>query len=387
MLPKVVVLTSTFPRWPGDAQPRFVLELCQRLASDFSITVIAPHAEGAAEYERLEGIDVVRFRYAPSHRELLCYGSGMANNIRNHPWRILLLPGFLKAQAKALRNELLKTNGPSVVHAHWLFPQGFVAAHVLRKNNIPLMVTAHGSDVLVLKGWFWKWLHRRTLSRVQCVTTVGPEVRRQLQKLVVDVEKLHLLPLGVDTEYFIPSDKARDCFSLLYVGRLVPEKGVHILIQACSLLLNSFPEGRLIIAGDGVERDSLINLVEYLGVGQQVEFVGWLDKSSLLELYQTATLCIAPSFSEGFCLAVAEAMACGCPLIASDLPAFRYLDAGMDIITFSEAGKVKELELAITNLINMVDKRMEMATKGRKRILELSAQAQATTYASILKNI
>ncbi|MDE1885521.1 MAG: glycosyltransferase family 4 protein, partial [Xanthomonadaceae bacterium] len=72
--PRLLVLTSMFPRWRDDTEPGFVFELCRRLAARFDVRVLAPHAPGAAMDELMDGVEVVRYRYAPQRLETLAYG-------------------------------------------------------------------------------------------------------------------------------------------------------------------------------------------------------------------------------------------------------------------------------------------------------------------------
>ena len=99
---KILVMTSTFPRWKGDHAPNFVFELCLHLSSDFEITVLAPHAPGASTDEIIDGIRVARFRYFFEWGESLAYNGGILPNLRSNPLRYAIVPGFLLLQLIAL---------------------------------------------------------------------------------------------------------------------------------------------------------------------------------------------------------------------------------------------------------------------------------------------
>ncbi|HNI66344.1 MAG TPA: hypothetical protein PLK97_11435, partial [Pseudomonadales bacterium] len=104
--PAILVLSSTFPRWPGDHEPPFVLELSRRLAERFDVWLLAPHAPGARRQEQMAGIEVERFRYAPDRLEQLAYQGGILARLKQQPWRWLLVPLFITAQWWALHRLL-----------------------------------------------------------------------------------------------------------------------------------------------------------------------------------------------------------------------------------------------------------------------------------------
>ncbi|MHB8424930.1 MAG: glycosyltransferase [Gammaproteobacteria bacterium] len=125
--PRLLVLTSTYPRWPDDQEPGFVHELCKRLTDDFDVTVLSPHAPGATTVEIMDGVHVRRYRYAPAGWETLVNNGGIVTNLRRQPWKWLLVPGFLLKQAWATW-RLIQCLRPDVMHAHWLLPQGLLIA-------------------------------------------------------------------------------------------------------------------------------------------------------------------------------------------------------------------------------------------------------------------
>lgn len=383
MLPRLIATTSTCPRWAGDSQPDFVLALCQRLQTWFRVTLLAPHAAGAREQEFLGDVEVVRYRYAPDSLEQLAYGAGLAGNIRAKPWLLGLLPTFLCAQRRALRHLLAREHGPAVVHAHWLFPQGWLAAHALSAANVPVVVTAHGSDVLGLRGPFWGRIHRATVARATRVTAVGPEVAARLAEFNGGTP-VEVLSLGIDAGFFADAGEVRENGLVLMAGRLAAGKGGDVLLRAVGRLREAGRPIRVIIAGEGPARQDWRRLAEALGLGGCVEFVGWLEASALRAYYQRAACCVFPSRSEGFGLALVEALACETPVLASDLPAFRYIDGASECIGFFPPGDVVALASQLASLLDAPLRRQTMGRAGRACALGFSADAAAERYAHIL---
>ena len=158
---RILVLTSTFPRWHGDREPPFVFELCHRLAQAHDVLVLAPHCRGAAIEERMAAhLTVRRFRYAPERFESLAYEGGILEKLRRGRWRFLLVPifvlGQLLAAVRAVRREC-----PDVIHAHWIVPQGVIgvlAAWASPKRRPAVLCTSHGADLFALRGPLTRFL-------------------------------------------------------------------------------------------------------------------------------------------------------------------------------------------------------------------------------------
>lgn len=327
MKPRILVLTSTFPRWAGDSEPRFVLDLCRHLAESADVRVLAPHTRGAAFEEVLEGVTVRRFRYFFTPWQSLAYSGGIMARVRANPLRLLLLPFFLVAFTRAVR-AAVRDWSPDVIHAHWIIPQGLVAAFA-GSAGAPVLCTSHGGDLQALQGAFFAKLKAWILRRCRYVTVVSESMVARVRALVPEC-RVEVIPMGTDlTMLFTPSPISRDACHLLFVGRLVEKKGVRYLLDALGILVRRYPDLTLTIAGDGPLRSSLERRAAELGIVDRVHFLGGVPHSSLPDFYRRATLAVFPFVvaadgdQEGFGLVVVEAMGCGCPVIASDLPAVR----------------------------------------------------------------
>jgi glycosyltransferase involved in cell wall biosynthesis len=327
MAPRLLILSSTYPRWRDDPEPGFVHQLARRLAGEFEVTVLAPHAPGAATREVLDGVQVRRWRYAPAMLETLVNDGGIVANLRRAPWKWLLVPGFLLGLAWSCW-RLLRELRPRVVHAHWLLPQGLFAA--LLRGDARLLVTSHGADLYALRAAPLQALKRRVVREAQAVTVVSAPMRAELERLGADTSRVRIAPMGVDLGHgFTPGPGPRAKDELLFVGRLVEKKGLRHLLEALPLIRRAHPAAVLTIAGFGPEEPALRAQAAALGLKDAVSFLGPLPQSALPALYRRAAVFVAPFVQaasgdqEGLGLVVVEALGCGCPVVASDLPPVR----------------------------------------------------------------
>lgn len=324
--PTVLVLASTYPRWRGDAEPGFVHDLCRRLTDRFEVIALVPDAPGADPDGPFDGVDVIRYRYAPRRLQALVYGGGMAANLQRHAWKWLLLPGFLLGQYLAAR-RVLRHRHVDVIHAHWLIPQGLVAWRLRQRTGTPYLVTSHGGDLFGLRGRWPTALKRRVAAASSVMTVVSSSMRDEAARIGLHPPRLEVLPMGVDLrERFVvaPGLKRADA-ELLFVGRLVAKKGLVHLLDALPAVLAGDPQVELRIAGFGPEEAALRAQAQRLGVAAQVHFLGAVAQADLPALYRRASLFVAPFVrdahgdQEGLPVVLMEAIGCGCPVLVGEV--------------------------------------------------------------------
>lgn len=365
-----------------------MFDLCRQLAAaGHDITVLAPHAKGACCRERMDGISVRRFRYAPEAWERLAYQGGIMSNLKRFPLLYALVPFFLLAQFVALVRCLRETRYDAV-HAHWIVPQGLLLglASPFSRGCPRLVCTVHGSDVSSLLGKHWSWVRRRVAARCDHVVAVSDALRERLVNEKCPEGKLSVIPMGSDLGgLFVPDEKRRSSAELLFVGRLVAVKGVDTLISALPAIRMLYPEASLTIVGDGPERGRLVEIAQRLGVADQVKFVGAERHEALPEHYRRATLLVLPSRAEGFGLVTVEAMGCACPVVASDLPALRDLLRDGQAGRLFRPGDVAGLEDKIFELLANETLRIALGEEGRNAVLErYDWRSVSLRYASVL---
>ncbi|QTQ36970.1 Glycosyl transferase, family 1 [Aromatoleum petrolei] len=374
--PRLLVLTSTFPRWKDDAEPPFVYELCRRLAASYEVWILAPHAKGAAVREQFDGLNIVRYRYFPERMENIAYEGGITAKLRKTPANYLVLPFFLLSQWRAVRQQL-RHQTFAAIHAHWLIPQGLVAiACAGARTRPPILCTSHGGDLFGLKGAAAEWIKRLVLRHAQRHTVVSQAMKRAEIELGAAPERIDVIPMGVDLrETFVPAQTARNGTSLLFVGRLVEKKGLAYLLEALPPLLPDFPDLTLQIAGDGPDRPALEQLATALGIAMHVRFLGRANNAQLPALYQQAGIVIFPSIvaqggdQEGFGLVAVEALGCECALVATELPAMRdFLEDGVNALIVPQKD-THSLTTALRTLLDDPALRARLGKAGRLSVL------------------
>ncbi len=313
---KLLMTASTFPRWAGDTEPRFILDLARAVNRYYDVTVLAPAAPGAKDEETLEGVRVIRYHYLPVRKwETLCYPGAIVARIREKKARALQVPFLLFA----LWVRLLRLKGKyDVIQAHWLIPQGIAQSFAGGKY----VVTSHGSDLTAMNAGLMRRLKQRCLDLARRVTVVSGRLRQiLLENYHVPEEKVEVISMGCDLAGFSPEKRNPVRFAsgrrhVLFVGRLVEVKGVRYLIDAMEAV-----DADLHIVGDGPEAADLRARAERFG--DRIVFLGSMPHEALAELYASADVCVFPSIhasdgtEEGFGLVIVEAMACGTPVVAS----------------------------------------------------------------------
>ena len=394
---RILALTSTFPRWSGDTEPPFVLELYRRLTERYRIHVLAPHAPGSSLVEDMDGIRVIRYRYAPLRWENLAYGGGILAKLKQNPLRYGMIPFFILFQLRAL-HKLLRRYRFDLIHAHWLIPQGLCGAlfHVWsKKSSPPLLCTSHGGDLFGLNGKVMQRMKRWVIKNTSAVTTVSNAMRNAVDTLRIDIKKVHVIPMGVDLQQrFVPPSRPRRGRKLLFVGRLVEKKGLRYLIDALPSILAKHPDATLTIVGEGPEKKRLMHKVSAIGIEKQVTFKGAINNAALPGYYQDADIVVFPSVvaedgdREGFGLVLVEALGCGCAAVVTDLPAMRdIVEDGRTalIVQQKSAGQIAD---AVTRLLDDPQNRQKLGAAGRQRVVEkFDWSVIADRYANLIDSI
>ena len=367
---RVAMVTTSFPRFPGDFAGHFVARMAEALAGrGHSIEVVAPHAAGLATDESWaapegEAIRVKRFRYAPESFERVAYGDGIPTNVRRDPRAAAALPAFVRALQRAAARA---SRDCDIVHAQWAPTAAFAKSRAL---NAPVVVTLHGSDVaLSERGGIWRRLLERGLRPpTAAVIAVSNELADRLRgSLPADLlPRLSVVHSGIERSLLERARDPRDPampVSVAFVGRLLESKGVLDLAEAFAAV--SSP-ARLVVVGDGPARDAMQRILATRGVTpDRVSFLGALDRERALEAMAQADLVVAPSHAEGAGLVAVEASALGTCVLGTRTG---IMPEVLDDDQLVGVGDTSALTGALVRLVADEGARRRLAAAARSRV-------------------
>ena len=333
---KILIVTSNYPRWPGDSTTPFVHNFARELVNQGAqVRVVAPHFEGAKRKDNMDGVEIRRFRYwLHESGQTVCYQGGALGNLKKSWVNKLKLPVLVACEFFFTLVQTLFWK-PTWINSHWLIPQGFVCALVSKLTNVKHVSTIHGGDVLALDSNLLRKFKAFTLKHSDVVTVNSSVTRAKAEALSpATVSNLVLLPTGILAipplnqdevlavrTQLLPKSKE---YLLLFVGRVNEEKGVKELIEATKILLDNGYSVHLAIVGRGHQEQQFKALAATLNVENAVTFVGWVDSSEIYHYYAAADIFVGPSkraddgWIEAQGLTFVEAMLAGCKVVGTN---------------------------------------------------------------------
>ena len=321
---RVLVLSSTFPQYADDPRGRFILRHWEaRARGGDQVRFLVPDTawvQGSLASE----CEVVRFRYAPHDLSSLTGQWGILENIRDRPWRALLVLPFFAALHRSLRREIDRFQ-PDLLVAHMLLPGGLIAARLAREAGLRCVLHGHGTDVdlaLALPEVLRRTVLRTLLTAERLTFPSAEKLRRftaalglttapancHIEAMLASLPDLPDLP----DPHVVPATR-----DVLFLGRLIKQKGVDDLLRAAAIMADP---PRLEIAGDGPERPRL----QAMAAAHHLDarFHGFVHPPAKDALYRRAAVLCVPSrdvggLSEGAPLVIAEARRYGLPVVAT----------------------------------------------------------------------
>ncbi|MEJ5187439.1 MAG: glycosyltransferase family 4 protein [Candidatus Geothermincolales bacterium] len=319
---KVLILSWEYPPRIVGGLGTHVHQLAVNLARlGVGVHVVTKDAEGAPDYEEAEGVHIYR---VPLYPPQIPQDDWV-------PWTLQFNVALLERSVPLLNDRIGKVH---VIHAHdWLVAHAAIALkHAYR---IPLVATIHATEYGRHQGRLpgpmqkiihqveW-WLTYESVCTICCSNYMRDEVVRIFE---LPPDKVTVIPNGIEYDLFrVEPDRGRihrqfvypDRRMVLFVGRLVYEKGVQTVIEAMPKVLEEVPDLCFLVAGTGPHARALQALVEELGLSHKIKMLGFVDSETLVKFYKSADLTVVPSLYEPFGMVVLEAMVAGCPVIVAD---------------------------------------------------------------------
>jgi len=279
--------------------------------------------------------------------------------------------------------DLVKRYKIDIIHAHFAYPEGFAGFLARNMMEVPFVLTLHGYDILtepsinygVRLARRYDIMVRKVLAESDMIFAASKHVYKAAISAGCPKDHLLLLPNGVDVERFNPRlDRSLVRERLGVAGRPVvftlrwhePKNGIEYLIRAVPHVLSEVPEAMFVIGSDGPLMDYHKSLAENLGVADQMLFVGRISRMDLPYYYAASDVFVIPSVVEAFGLVTVEAMACGKPVVGTNVGGIPEIivDGANGLLV--EPKNPEKLAKNIVLLLENHELRKKMGQRGRK---------------------
>lgn len=394
----VVMVTTSYPRYPGDGVGSFMEPIAKGVAAlGHEVHLVAPWHPAITRGREEDGVFFHFFRYAPVRAlNVFGYAGGLRADtaVRAAAWTvapIALAAGWFKAWRVATKRSA------TVMHGHWVIPGGVMAAAAAR--SLPLVISVHGSDVFVAERHAAaKMMARRAFRRAGAVTACSDDLHHRAVALGADPARTETVPYGVDTGRFAPDALVRadvraslgmTTAPLIFsAGRLVSKKGFEYLIDAIRPLVPAHPGLQLVLAGDG----DLAGPLRARAAGLPVQFAGTHSQDAIARFAAAADVIVVPSVRDdagnvdGLPNFALEALASGTPVVGTTAGGLPQVITDADNGLLVPERDAAALAAAITRLLGSPAFACDLGARARLRISRdyswtRTAERMAAAYA------
>jgi glycosyltransferase involved in cell wall biosynthesis len=336
-MPEVVVMiTTSYPRFPGDTVGTFMEPIAHGVAArGHEVHIVLPWHPKLTRPAREGRVHFHPFRYAP-HPSVNIFGYAEALRADvNLRWKAFAAAPLALAAGWWTARRVAARVGATIMHGHWVIPGGAIGATATPK--LPLVISLHGSDVYVAERHAIAGrVASHAFHKAGWVTACSADLRTRALRLGADEQRSDVVPYGVDADRFRPDQLVRaevraalgidDATPMVFAaGRFVRKKGFEYLIDAIARLSSSSRSSRvvLVMGGDGDLRDELVTRAREAGIAERVRFVGLLSQDAVARHFAAADVIAAPSVRDdsgnvdGLPNVVLEALASATPLVAT----------------------------------------------------------------------
>ena len=384
----VVMVTSSYPRFPGDTVGTFMEPIARGVAArGHAVHVVAPWHPRVARPDEEGGVRFHFYRYLPrAGPHVFGYAGALRADVHLRASALVVTPLAVAAGIWAAR-RVARAVGATLMHGHWVVPGGFIARRAAGAS-MPLVVSLHGSDVYLAERHA---LVRRAAAgvfrRAAWVTACSADLRTRAIALGADPGRSDVLPYGVDTARFRPDADARrevrarfdlaDTAVVVFAaGRLVRKKGFEYLIDAAARLAPRWPGLRVLMAGEGDLADELRARSAREGVDRVVRFLGPVPQHDMPPLLAAADIVVVPSVRDdagnvdGLPNVVMETLASGTVLVTTPAGGIASVaDNGRTAVIVPERDP-EALAAAIDALLSDPARRRELGRAARSDVCE-----------------
>lgn len=319
---RIAVVTPMLPVPYDQTRGRYIHETVRSLSR---LATVRTYFQ-TLQYPRLPGLKSKHFIYGSVGADYKLDGCDVETY--TYPALPVLSRGFNGHVASLALTPRARRFAPDVIIGYWVYPDGYAALRCAKALGIPCVIGALGSDIHVRSGVNDR-MTRRTIAGADAMITVSEAMRDYaVREFDAAPDRVHTVVNGFNTSVFRQLDQAQvraklnvapDEKMMVYVGRFVEAKGMRELITAFQQLAARDPKVTLALVGDGVMKDGLTELVRSSGLSDRVHMPGGLAPEQVAEWISAANLLTLPSWSEGYPNVVVEAIACGRPVVATDV--------------------------------------------------------------------
>lgn len=348
-----VITSASFP--PEEGIGNYIYNMSKEFIRKGHHVTIITRGSSKIQEENFEGIRLFRVPFFPVY-----------------PFHVQVHGIFVKKLFSSIKSDF------DVVHFHTPLPSPF-------ETNLPTLTTVHTpmktdtgkielinpfSIAVKLQGKVSCRIESKLFEISDKITSVASSVSQELSEYGLDPNAVEVIGNGVDEKLFCPLKCKNKEKYILYTGRLSYRKGLFDFIGCGTSICSRYPEINFKLTGKGPLVDKLKKIVQESGYEDRFEFLGHVEKSKLIELYQNATVFVLPSHYEGLPTTLLEAMSCGLPIVATAV------SGNLDVLKSKENGILVPIKSpdkmaeAISSLLDDENLQTKLGTAARKTIEE-----------------
>lgn len=392
--PRLIVFSSLFP---SSAQPTaglFIRERMFRVGQHLPLVVVSPRPW-------FPGQGLIR-RFRPHYRPMPGKMEEQAGFQVYFP-RFLAIPGLFRgldslfmAWGSYFTLRRLKAQGYNLIDAHFAYPDGHAAVKLGRWLGLPVTVTLRGTEMPQSRNPALVPKLRQVFQDADRIITVSDSLRRLAMRLGLAEERGQVVGNGVDADKFapVPRQEARARFNLpqdarvlITVGGLVERKGFHRVIACLPELMQNHPELHYLVVGgpcpEGDMSQALKDQAEVLGLKERIHFLGSIPPAELKWPLSAADVFVLSTRNEGWANVILEAMACGLPVVASDV------GGNSEVVCRPELGQIVPFDdqAALTRALDQALSKHWDATAIRTYAEDNSWDSRVATLCSLFSRL